>query len=154
MIRNGMFGIVVMLLVTAFAASSGAAQTNGLVTLQSKSSFDQTVDQLRQLVAKNGMMVLSDLNQGKVMEMTGLKINAISLFVGNPTVGNKLFSADRGVGIAIPIRVNIYDNNDGKTYVSYVTPSTQLAAFKNDDIAKTAKMLDEKLSMLTGMLTK
>jgi uncharacterized protein (DUF302 family) len=130
------------------------AENSGVVTVQSKQSFDNTVKEVRELVAKNGMMVLSELNQGKVLSMTGLSINAISLFVGNPQVGNKLFSADRGVGVAVPVRLNIYEGTDGKTYVNYVKPSDQLATFKNDKIQIIAQKLDEKLEMLTGMLTK
>jgi uncharacterized protein (DUF302 family) len=137
----------------SFQSSGLKAQESDLVTVKSKSSFDQTVEQLKQMVSQNGMMVLSELNQGKVLSMTGLQLNAISLFVGNPTIGKQLFSADRAVGVAIPVRVNIYENSDGKTYVSYVKPTQQLAPFKNENIQKIAKMLDEKLAKLTGMLS-
>ena len=98
MFKNKMFALLFMVLVNALLVSAAVAQTGGLVTIQSKSSFDKTIDQLKELVAKNGMMVLSELNQGKVMETAGLKLNAVSLFVGNPTVGKKLFAANHGVG--------------------------------------------------------
>lgn len=149
------FFFAVMLFAGAFSQSGSLlAEDNGLVTVQSKQSFDNTVKEIRELVAKNGMMVLSELNQGKVLSMTGLNVNAISLFVGNPQVGNKLFSADHGVGIAVPVRVNIFEGTDGNTYVNYVKPSFQLASFKNDKIQMIAQKLDEKLAMLTGMLSK
>lgn len=130
------------------------AQDAMKITVQSKASFDNTVESLRKMVAKNGMMVLAEINQGKILSMTGLKLNSITLFVGNPTVGNKLFSANKGVGIAVPIRVNVYEDNDGKTYVSYVKPSNQLASFGNEQINKIAQMLDDKLQALTSMLAK
>ena len=145
----------VLLLTGMFTRSNQifAAETSP-VTVQSKQSFDNTVSEIRKLVKQNGMMVLSELNQGKVLSMTGLSINAVSLFVGNPQIGNKLFSADRGVGVAVPIRLNIYEGTDGKTYINYVKPSDQLASFKNDNVQKIAQNLDQKLSMLTGMLSK
>ncbi len=130
------------------------AQTAEPVTVQSKESFDKTLSDLKQMISQNGMMVLSEIDQGKILSMTGLSIKAHSLFVGNPTIGNKLFSADRGVGIAVPVRLNIYENKDGKTYVSYVKPSAQLSSFKEDVIQKTAQMLDQKLKKLTGMISK
>lgn len=139
---------------TFFQSGSTYAEESGLVTVQSKESFDQTVKDLRQYISKNGMMVLSEINQGKVLSMTGLSLNAISLFVGNPQIGNKLFSADRGVGIAVPVRLNIYENTDGKTYISYVKPTDQLSGFKEDAVKKIANMLDKKLGMLTGMVSK
>lgn len=130
------------------------AQTTGVVTVKSKESFDNTVKDIKQLISKNGMMVLSEINQGKILSMTGLSLNARSLFVGNPQLGNKLFSADRGVGIAVPIRLNIYKNTDGSTYVSYVKPTHQLGEFKEESIQKAAKMLDQKFEKLTGMISK
>jgi len=130
------------------------AQDTGVVTVQSKSSFDNTVESLRKMVAKNEMMVLAEINHGNILSMTGLKLNSIALFLGNPTIGKKLFSANKAVGVAVPIRVNIYEDNDGNTYVNYVKPSKQLAVFSDDEIKMIANMLDEKLQKLTSMLAK
>ncbi|MCK4754523.1 MAG: hypothetical protein KAS58_04775, partial [Calditrichia bacterium] len=55
--------------------------------------------------------------------------------------------------VAIPARINIYENSDGKTYVNYFKISKQLAEYENEEIQKIAKMLDEKLAKLTGMLS-
>jgi len=98
--------------------------------------------------------VLSELNQGKILSMTGMKLNTVTLFVGNPTIGKKLFSANHGVGVAIPVRINIYEGADGKTLINYVKPSAQLAFFPNEAIQKVGAMLDKKLAMLTSMLSK
>ena len=147
--------VMALLVAVSFSQTTPAyAQENGLVTVQSKMPFNQTVSMLKKMIAKNGMMVLSELNQGKVMAMTGLHMNDLSLFVGNPTVGHKLFAADRGVGVAVPIRVNIYEDTNGHTYVSYVKPSDQLAPFNNKKIDMIANMLDQKLGMMTGMISK
>ena len=130
------------------------AEGTSPVTVQSKQNFDNTVSEIRKMVKKNGMMVLSEINQGKILSMTGLTVKAVSLFVGNPQIGNKLFSADHAVGLAVPVRLNVYEGKDGKTYVNYVKPSDQLASYKNNEIQMIAKKLDQKLAMLTGMLSK
>ncbi len=130
------------------------AEGTNPVTVQSKQSFDNTVSEIRKMVKQNGMMVLSELDQGKILSMTGLSVKAVSLFVGNPQIGNKLFSADHAVGIAVPVRLNIYEGTDGKTYINYVKPSDKLASFKNKEIQMIAQKLDQKLAMLTGMLSK
>lgn len=144
-----------VILLTGFNKSNHIiAQGSGIVTVQSKQNFDNTVDQLKQLVAKNGMMVLAEINHGKILSMTGLSLNGIAFFVGNPQIGKQLFTADRGVGIGVPIRINVYEGTDGKTYVNYVKPSSILASFENETVTKTAQMLDQKVEMLTGMLAK
>ncbi len=67
-------------------------------------------------------------------------------------MGNRLFSADKGVGVAVPVRVNIYEATDGNTYINYVKPSQQLAPFNNGQISEIGQMLDENLNKLTSML--
>ncbi|NOZ12578.1 MAG: DUF302 domain-containing protein [Acidobacteria bacterium] len=137
-----------------FQASPAYAQENSLVTVTAKAPFAETVEMFRRMVARNGMMVLSELNQGKILSMTGLKLNAVTLFVGNPAIGKKLFSADHGVGVAVPIRINLYEGVDGKTHINYVKPSAQLRSFKGEAIGKIAAMLDMKLAKLTSMLSR
>jgi len=149
------FAVIALVFAGSFTNSGRImAQERGVVTVQSSKSFDETVDQAKQLVAKNGMMVLAEVNQGKILSMTGIDVKGVSLFVGNPQVGNKLFSADRGTGLAVPVRLNIYEGKDGKTYLNYIKPSVQLASFNNGMINKIAGKLDQKLGMLTGMLSK
>lgn len=41
-------------------------------------------------------MILGTINQGKVMGMAGLRLRYDTFFVGNPTMGKKLFSAQKG----------------------------------------------------------
>ena len=123
-----------------------------LVSVTSHSSFGQTVSQFKKLVAKNGMMILGTINQGKVMGMAGLRLRSETFFVGNPSMGKKLFSAQKGVGVLIPVRVNIYENNEGKTIVSYLLPSKELGAFHDPMLVKMGMMLDKNLTMMTGML--
>lgn len=123
-----------------------------LVSVTSRTSFGQTVSQFKKLVAKNGMMILGTINQGKVMGMAGLRLRSETFFVGNPSMGKKLFSAQKGVGVLIPVRVNIYENNAGKTVVSYLRPSKELAAFHDPMLVKMGMMLDKNLAMMTGML--
>ena len=84
--------------------------------------------------------------------MVGLNIESESIFVGNPTVGKKLFSANAGAGIAVPVRINVYKDAKGSTMVAYVPPSRVLAVYHNRMINKVAGMLDGKLKKMTGML--
>lgn len=83
--------------------------------------------------------------------MTGLSINAESIFIGNPNVGKEAFSENMAVGLAIPIRLNVYEEN-GTTYVNYFTSSSELSAFKGAKVKMIGQEMDKKLKMLTGML--
>jgi len=132
---------------TAFAANKGP-----IVQVKARGSVDEVLDKLKKAVASNGMMVMGELHQGKVLEMTGLHVQSETLFVGNPTVGKDVFAADPGAGVVLPVRVNVFDDGHGNTIVSYVPPSHLLSNFRNPKVTEIAKMLDGKLQNLVGML--
>lgn len=140
-----------MLIATIFGFSVNAqAQAVKAVTVKSSKSFDETVAAIKKAVSGGGMMVLSEINQGKIMEMTGMKMNAESLFIGNPNTGKQAFDVDPSVGLEIPIRVNVYETN-GVTYVNYFKPSDLFPA--NKQLKMMGKMLDDKLAMMMKMVS-
>jgi uncharacterized protein (DUF302 family) len=153
-IRENALALMLVFIATSFIfATNVQAQQSKLVTVKSVKSFDTTVDGIKKGVADAGMMVLAEINQGKILSMTGLKINAESLFIGNPAVGKEAFSDNAAVGLAIPVKVNVYEEN-GVTYINYFTPSSELGYFKGDKVKMIGSKLDEKIAMLTGMFSK
>ena len=124
-----------------------------LVTVKSAKNFEATVEGIKKGVADAGMMVLAEINHGKILSMTGLSINAESIFIGNPNVGKDAFSDNLAVGLAIPLRVNVYEDK-GVTYINYFTPSSELGYFKGDKVKMIGGELDKKIAMLLGMFAK
>lgn len=128
------------------------AQSIKPVTVKSSKNFDGTINALKKAVSQGGMMVLSELNQGKVLSMTGLRVNAHSFFVGNPNVGKQAFASDPSVGLVIPVRINVYEEN-GATYINYFKPSDLFFSFNNSNVKMLSQKLDEKLAMMTKMIS-
>jgi len=128
--------------------------TGSRIEIQSGKSFEDVTDAIGKLVAKNDMMVMAEVDQGKMLSMTGLKLKAKLFLIGNPTVGKKLFGQNEAVGLYIPLRVFVYNDAKGKTFVAYDKPSSILSQFDSAEIGMVAKMLDEKLDGLTSMAAK
>lgn len=144
---------VVALLTVAAALTVPASAETGRVAVSSQHSFDQTVSALKSAVGQGGMMVMATVDQGNMLSMTGLRLKATLFLIGNPTVGKKLFEQNHAVGLYVPLRVFVYEDKDGKTYVSYDKPSELLAPLHNQEIDQTAQMLDQKLDSLVQMVT-
>ena len=138
-------------LFAAFAATTAFAQ-EARVSIRSSKSFDQTVDAFKTAVSKGGMMVMSTVDQGNMLKMTGFDMKGTLFLVGNPNVGKQVFEKDPAAGLYLPLRVYIYQGSDHQTYLSYDKPSVVLKAFNNASIDETAGMLDQKLDMLTHMV--
>jgi uncharacterized protein (DUF302 family) len=153
-LKNAVAAATVALTVVALAPSAGAADTTfggTRVSVASGKSFEQVVDGLKSLVAKNGMMVMAEVDQGKMLSMTGLSLKATLFLVGNPTVGKQVFEQEHAAGLYIPLRVFVYVDANGKTFIEYDKPSSLLGQFKNDKVAMVADMLDKKLEGLANM---
>jgi uncharacterized protein (DUF302 family) len=132
-------------------AASNTSFSGDRVTISSDKSFEDVTGAVKALVAKNGMMVMAEVDQGKMLSMTGLSLKATLFIVGNPAVGKQLFEQDHAVCLYVPLRVFVYADASGKTFVSYDRPSALLAQFKNEKIAMVAQMLDQKLDGLANM---
>jgi uncharacterized protein (DUF302 family) len=57
---------------------------------------------------------------------------------------------DIRAGLCAPLRVLIYEEEDGKTCLEYDRPSSLFGQFGNDRIGQTAAMLDRKLEALVA----
>lgn len=159
-LRKAMFTAAVSL-AFLFAASfnpAEAAQTNqtdgAVVQVTVKGTVPDALAGLKKLVASNDMMVMGELHQGNVLTMSGLRVQSESVFVGSPTVGKKLFAAEPGAGVVVPVRINIYADAKGQTVVSYAKPSHLLGTFGNPEVNTIAGMLDHKLHNMVQMLAK
>jgi len=150
-VRTGALALALGISALAVPAYAADGATDALVTVASSKSFEQVSDAVKSLVAKNGMMVMAQVDQGKMLSMTGLTLKATVFLVGNPTVGKQLFEQSHAVGLYVPLRIAVYVDTDGKTYVQYDKPSTLLGKFKNDKIAMVAQVLDEKIGGLATM---
>jgi uncharacterized protein (DUF302 family) len=141
---------LLMAILAVFAALATPASAQDRVVVESKNSYEQTIKNLKSSVSQGGMMIMAEVDQGNMLKMTGLDLKATTFLVGNPTVGKMLFQRNHGVGLYVPLRVFVTEEN-GKTYVSYEKASAQLAKFNDSEINKTAAMLDQKLEGLARM---
>lgn len=140
-------------LATAGLLAGTASAQEARVTVESTKSYEQTIDQLKAAVSHGGMMIMGQVDQGNMLSMAGLKLKATLFLVGNPTVGKQLFEQNHGVGLYVPLRVFVTEDQDGKTYVSYDKPSSVLKQFNNQKIDMVAGMLDQKIQGLAQMAT-
>ena len=135
----------------AVAAPAGKSFTGERVTVDSGKSFDQVVDSVKSLVAKNGMMVMAEVDQGRMLSMTGLSLKATLFLVGNPTIGKQLFEQNHAVGLYIPLRLFVFADDHGKTHVAYDKPAALLSQFQSEKLSMIGQMLDQKLEDLATM---
>src|SRR5258708_19187276 len=87
---------------------------------------------------------------GALLRLAGQKKKAIQYLVGNPLFAMQMTQHDIRASLYAPLRVLLYENEEGKTCVEYDKPSSLFGQFGNDRISPTALMLDKKLEALVA----
>jgi uncharacterized protein (DUF302 family) len=116
------FSSMLAAVLMTFSAGAAMAQDQR-VSIPSNKSFEQTVDTFKMAVSKGGVMIMSTVDQGNMLKMTGLELKGTLFLVGNPNVGKQVFEHNPAAGLYLPLRVYIYQGSDGKAYLSYDKPS-------------------------------
>lgn len=133
--------------ITAFAAPA-FAQPSGrdFVSVRSSHGYAQTVRTLQSDIKSNGLMILGQVNQGRIMSMTGMSLQARSFFVGNPRVGKMMFMKTPAAAAVVPSRITVWARH-GSVYISYFKPSALMGAIEHG-LTKPGHMLDMKFGKI------
>ena len=102
------------------------------------------------MAGPSGFMVFATHNHGALLRLAGQKRKAVQYVVGNPLFAFQMTQHDIRASLYAPLRVLIYENEDGKTCVEYDKPSSLFGQFGNDRICPTAAMLDRKMEALAA----
>jgi len=98
----------------------------------------------------SGFMLFSTNDHGSLLRLAGQKRKAIQYVVGNPLFALQMTQHDIRASLYAPLRVLVYEDEQGKTCVEYDRPTSLFGQFGNDRIAPTAAMLDRKLEALVS----
>ncbi len=111
-------------------------------------STQEIQDVVDSMVEDLGFLVVAKLDQGPLVSLMGKKKKMTVYLIGNPILANRMYEKKPAIGVYAPLRVLIYEGNDGKTRITYDLPSTLLGQFNDDDVTSVARMLDDKMSRL------
>ena len=102
------------------------------------------------MVGPSGFMLFGTQDHGALLRLANQKRKAIQYVVGNPLFALQMTQHDIRASLYAPLRLLIYENDEGKTCVEYDKPSSLFGQFGNERISPTAAMLDRKLEALVA----
>ena len=92
----------------------------GIVTIPSHHSVDETVDKLKTILQSKGVTLFALVDHSGEAEKVGLKIPATKLLIfGNPKGGTPLMLAAPSVAIDLPLKILVAEDAQGKVWISY-----------------------------------
>ena len=109
---------------------------------------------LEAMVGPSGFMLFRASNHGSLLRLVGQKKKAIQYLLGNPLFAIQMTQHDVRASLYAPLRVLLYENEQGKTCVEYDKPSSLFGQFGNAKVTEVAAMLDRKLEQLVAKAIK
>lgn len=112
------------LIAIALLSSVSVTASNGLITLKSASDVTTTADKLEQALLAKGMTVFARLDHGQAAQQVDVDLRPTQLVIfGNPKVGSPLMACRQTVGIDLPQKALIYQDQQGQVWLSYNDPT-------------------------------
>lgn len=100
------------------------SDTNGLVTIPSRYSVDETVKRLEHLLQEKGIKLFALIDHSGEAEKAGLKMppTKVAIF-GSPKAGTPLMLATPSIAIDLPLKLLIAEDTNGRVSISWNAPA-------------------------------
>jgi uncharacterized protein (DUF302 family) len=97
---------------------------NGFHKIESSHSVAATVTKLSEVLTAKNMTIFSaiDHQQGAIKAGLDLRPTVLVIF-GNPKVGTMLMQCDQRIGLALPLKMLVWQDDAGVTWLGYREPS-------------------------------
>jgi uncharacterized protein (DUF302 family) len=96
---------------------------DGIVNQPSHHSVDETLAKLQAILQAKGVAVFALVDHSGEAAKVGMKMRPTKLLIfGNPKAGTPLMLAAPGIAIDLPLKILIWEDDQGKVWVSYNTP--------------------------------
>ena len=96
---------------------------NGIISIPSRNSVDQTVEKLNAILGEKGIQVFTWIDHSGEAEKVGIRMPPTRLVIfGNPKAGTPLMLASQSVAIDLPLKILVSEDAEGKVWVSYNSP--------------------------------
>ncbi len=131
-------------------AISGLSYADGIINKTSTHSVKETLDKLETIVTAKGFKVVARVNHAKAAEMSGQSLNPTEVLVfGNPKVGTALMKSNQAIGLDLPVKVLVWENDEGVVTISYNDPAWMVSRYDITDRSEVVKKMTGALGKFT-----
>lgn len=121
-----------------------------IVTQPSSYTMDETIDVLKEGIEEMGLNLMAEIDHAGAAANNDLELLPSKILIfGNPAIGTQLMRTDQRVGLDLPLRMLVWENEDGRVFMSYRAVSTlqdDFAIEEHQDVLQKMEGALEKLS--------
>ncbi len=141
-------------IVTAVALSMAAvpdAAESDIIKVKSAGDVATTMDALEAAVTGAGATVFARVDHAGGAAKVDLELAPEQLLIfGNPKLGTPAMQDDPLAGLFLPLKVLVYQDEDGQTWLAYEDPAAMLDELDIPNDAEYVKKMTGALAKLTG----
>ena len=100
-----------------------AITADGVINIESNHSVAETADRLEGILKEKGMKIFNRIKHSEGAKSVGVQLNPTELVIfGNPKVGAPLIQCQQTVGLDLPQKALIWQDDGGKVWITYNDP--------------------------------
>ncbi len=127
---------------------------NGIISIKSSHDVKTTVDRLENILREKGMTVFIRINHAEGAQKVGKKLRPTELIIfGNPKVGTPLMQCGQSVGIDLPQKALIWQDEAGQAWLSYNDPKYLASRHSIKECGEAIKKIEKALGNFARMAT-
>lgn len=147
------FVSLVMLVLLALPIPAGAA--GDLVTRRSPYPVGETMDRLERAVRDRELIVVARVDHAAAAQKAGLTLRPTQLLIfGSPKAGTPLMQSAQSVGIDLPLKALVWEDDTGQVWLGYNDPAWLASRHGITDRAGVIRAITGVLDALSDSATK
>jgi uncharacterized protein (DUF302 family) len=122
--RRGAIITMIAALCSPATAGAKAMATDGLTTIKSSHGPEETMTRLKAAVAAKGMTVFAHIDHAGAAADVNMTLRPTDLLIfGNPKGGTLVMQMVQTIGIDLPLKALVWQDEAGITWLSYNDPA-------------------------------
>ena len=123
---------------------------NGLTISQSIYALSETMDRLAAAVTDHGMTIVARIDHASAAAKVGMELRPTEVLIfGNAQAGTPLMQSAPTIGIDLPLKALVWQDEKGKTWLAYNDP--KWLAKRHGAEQGTERVLDNMTDVLAGI---
>ncbi|WP_299988853.1 DUF302 domain-containing protein [uncultured Pontibacter sp.] len=144
-----------LLICTACAGIAQPSQAEHLITKPSAYSMAETLNKLRASIQEMGINLVAEVDHAKAAADKGMELRPTHVLIfGNPLVGTNLMQADQRVGLDLPLRLLVWEDEKSQVYLSYRHPNDLQQDYKLSDQQAVLDKMGKVFEKLSEVVSK
>src|SRR5262245_33775032 len=119
----------------------------------SNESWEAYEREVQSHVGPSGFMLFAAVNHGAWIAKAGIDRKVLRIVIGNPLIAITMLRHDVTAGLFAPVELLITEEDNGRSALTFVVPSSLMVVEPNEPLREAAVELDAKLAALATKVT-